>query len=85
MNAVIKTPLGTFKGIVISDDVDKWQGTLLGAIFSLTPTPEQTWLLGNSTGYVKFSREAISNALKFAHPLGFGYGKHRVPIVSWLE
>ncbi|MCH8293756.1 pilus assembly PilX N-terminal domain-containing protein [Candidatus Poribacteria bacterium] len=50
---------GTFTGLVIADDPIHIQNTILGAVIALTPTPSEGNCIGNGTGDVLYSSEAI--------------------------
>ncbi|MCK7527170.1 MAG: hypothetical protein MZV64_60940 [Ignavibacteriales bacterium] len=53
---------GTFKGIIITDDISGYKSNVLGAIVSLTINPSGGNIMGNGSGSLNFSREAILNA-----------------------
>ncbi|MFQ5597026.1 MAG: pilus assembly PilX N-terminal domain-containing protein [Nitrospiria bacterium] len=60
--AVLKnTSLGTFKGILIADKIEKIHNTILGAVVTLSSEGEQ---IGNGNGAIRYSQAAIDNALK---------------------
>ncbi len=84
-SAILKNALGSFKGLVIADDVDKFKGVILGSIFVLTPSPASGNSIGNGTGDLIYSSKTIRKVTKNVHKLESGFGKHRVKIISWLE
>jgi hypothetical protein len=78
---------GSFKGIIITDDINLYKGDVLGAIVSLTTNPSGGSIMGNGSGTIKFSREAIlkaTGAIKDAVK-DFGHAKHRMVITGWYE
>ncbi len=76
---------GTFKGLVIVDDCIHIHNTILGAIACLTPNPSAGNTIGNGTGKVLFSQEAISIAVQNSIVPNYGFAKHRITIVKWYE
>ena len=50
---------GTFTGLVIADDPIHIQNTIIGAVIALTLTPSEGNCIGNGTGDVLYSSEAI--------------------------
>lgn len=62
-NALLKNlNKGTFKGIIIVDDIQNVHTDIYGAIFTLTSKSKGN-ILGNGNGQILFSNEAISNAV----------------------
>lgn len=62
-NSVIKTlNSGTFKGLLIADDVDKIHCDILGAVVVLTSSPPSGNVIGNGNGSVKYSSALVSQA-----------------------
>lgn len=79
-DAKIKTlNSGTFKGLLIADDIEKIHTTILGAVVSLTTSPSGN-CIGNGTGDVLFSREAVHRATSLS-----AGGDGDVTVVSWYE
>lgn len=66
---------GTFKGLIIADDVVHVHTTIIGALISLTPNPSGGNSIGNGSGEVLFSQAAL-DGLNFAV---------EVSQTSWLE
>ena len=59
-DAVIKNlNTGTFSGLIIADDMIHVHSTILGAVVTLTPTPSAGNSIGNGSGDVLYSSEAI--------------------------
>lgn len=87
-NAVIKNLNGTFKGMLIADDIDKIHGTIIGAVVGISPTPPSGNCIGNGDGKVLFSSEAIMKSSeksgKTVDPKTY-FGDRRVKIDYWLE
>ncbi|MBI1923301.1 pilus assembly PilX N-terminal domain-containing protein [Candidatus Poribacteria bacterium] len=53
---------GTFRGLIIADDLIHIHNTIIGAGISLTSAPSEGNCIGNGTGKVLYSREAIAKA-----------------------
>ncbi|MDD5713032.1 MAG: PilX N-terminal domain-containing pilus assembly protein, partial [Smithellaceae bacterium] len=63
-NAVLKNVNGgTFKGIVIADDVVHVHNTIIGSLISLTTNPSEGNVIGNGNGRILYSNAAINSAL----------------------
>ncbi len=86
-NAIIKNEnLGTFKGIIIADDIIRIHTTIIGAVVSLTLYPSEGNSIGNGSGDVLYSRRAIMNAVNGAlNQSNYGYAKHRMSVIKWYE
>ncbi|MGA9116784.1 MAG: hypothetical protein WB626_08420 [Bacteroidota bacterium] len=62
-NAIMKNlNSGTFKGLMIVDDPVHIHTTVIGALIALTPAPSEGNCIGNGSGTVMYSSEAIRNA-----------------------
>ncbi len=62
-NAIIKNlNTGTFKGVIIADDLVHIHNLILGGIVTLTPTPSEGNCIGNGTGNVFYSSQAVAAA-----------------------
>ena len=85
LTAYLKNTSGTFKGLVIADDIDKFKGNLIGGLVGLTPAPPSGNCIGNGNGTILYSKEAMKLSTQNVAKLGSGLGKHRVKIISWLE
>jgi hypothetical protein len=78
-NAVMKNlNSGTFKGLIIADDVDKIHTAVIGAVISMTTSPSGN-CIGNGTGEVLYSSAALQSASSVAS------GGNRVTVASWFE
>ncbi len=88
-NATIKNlNSGTFKGLIIADDIVHIHTTVIGAIIGLSPSPSSGNCIGNGNGRVYFSSEAIENATKDIDPNvtpNYGFAQKRLTIKSWYE
>jgi hypothetical protein len=86
-NAVIKNEnLGTFKGLIIADDIVHLHTTVIGAIISITPSPSEGNTIGNGSGNVLFSRKALINGIgEIITAVNFGFAKTRITISYWYE
>jgi hypothetical protein len=86
-NAVIKNEnLGTFKGLIIADDIVHLHTTVLGAIIALTSSPSEGNCIGNGSGDALFSRQAIISGIgQVVKANRFGFGKQRIAIHRWYE
>jgi hypothetical protein len=60
-NAVMKDASGTFKGIVINDDVVNFHGTIYGGLVGITPFAAGN-SIGNGNANMNYSRQAITLA-----------------------
>ena len=70
---------GTFRGLLIADDIEKVHCTILGAVVAMTPSPSGN-CIGNGTGDVLYCREAIYTASSIS-----AGGDGGVTVVSWWE
>jgi hypothetical protein len=59
---------GTFTGIIIGDDIVHIHTNIVGVIFTLTPNPSSGNVAGNGNAYLRYSRQAVQNAI---HESGF--------------
>lgn len=77
-NAVIKNLNGgTFKGLLIADDIVHIHTTILGAVVSLTTLPSSGNVIGNGSGDVRFSRAALAAAGNLTQKIW--------PVIAWRE
>lgn len=61
---IINLNKGTFKGILIADDITRIHNNIVGAVITLSPNPPSGNTIGNGNGKIKYSSEAIDFALK---------------------
>jgi len=73
---------GTFKGLIIADDIEKIHTTIIGAVISLTANPSGN-CIGNGSGEVLYSSAALQQASSVS--VGGGGGGGGMNVVSWLE
>lgn len=79
-NAAIKNlNSGTFKGLLIADDIEKVHMTIIGAAISLTTSPSGN-CIGNGDGAILYSSAALEQASSVS--VGGGGG---VTVSSWSE
>lgn len=88
-NATIKNlNFGTFRGLIIADDIVHIHANIIGAIIGLSPTPSSGNCIGNGNGRVYFSSEAIEKATQDIDPNvtpNFGFAQKRLTVNSWYE
>ncbi len=78
-DAVIKNlNSGTFKGLLIADDIVHIHTDIIGAVVSLTTGPSSGNAIGNGSGRILYSGQALANALG-------GAGTNTYSILSWHE
>ena len=81
-NAILKSPSGTFTGLLIFDDITNLSGaTILGAMVQMSPTPTSD-LFGTSNGSITFSRAAILNATNSLQSTSNGSAAN---VIAWWE
>lgn len=81
-NAVLKNlNTGTFKGIIIADDVVHVHNTVIGAIIGLSPNPSEGNCLGNGSGSILYSQDAVKRAVAGSPPLGSSF----LSVLGWWE
>ena len=88
-NAIIKNlNSGTFKGIIIADDIIHVHATIIGAIVGLSASPSEGNCIGNGNGSVLYSTEAINQSVGLVSGStegNYGFGKTRLNIIGWYE
>jgi len=89
-NSIIKNVnAGTFKGIIIADDMVHIHSTIIGSLIILTPSPSSGNTVGNSNGKVLYSTEAMSDALTGTNlekrMFNYGFGNNRLYVKHWFE
>jgi hypothetical protein len=79
-NAAIKNlNSGTFKGLIVADDIEKIHIQIIGAVIALGSSPSGN-CIGNGSGEILYSSAALTQAASVA--VGGGGG---VTVSSWLE
>lgn len=89
VNAIIKNiNSGPFAGLVIADDIIHIHTEILGAVIGLSPTPSEGNCIGNGSGDVLYSSEAIKNAtgvLTNNLLSRYGFDRRRLSVAHWRE
>ena len=85
VNAVIKNTSGDFTGIIIADDVIHLHSNVIGAVVSLTQNPSEGNTIGNSSGFILYSKEALASCLMTVRPRNYGFASNRLIIRHWFE
>jgi hypothetical protein len=79
---------GTFKGLLIVDDIIHIHADILGAVVGLTPNPSEGNCVGNGNGTVKYSRELVANSAPSSGSSGSeggGTSGERIVVRSWYQ
>ena len=80
---------GTFKGLIIVDDMVHIHADIIGAVVVLTPNPSSGNCVGNGNGNVFYSSEAVQDAMTKVGlettSLTFGFGKNWLLIKHWFD
>jgi len=69
---------GTFRGLIIADDLIQINNTITGAIFNLTDAPSGGKAIGSGDGTVRYSKDTITQATSQA------IGK-TIAMASWFH
>jgi len=85
VNAIIKNTYNNFTGLIIADDIIHLHSTIIGAVISLTQNPSEGNTIGNSDGFVLYSKEALGTSLSKVRPRNFGFAKNRLDVKHWFE
>lgn len=85
VNAIIKNTINNFTGLIIGDDVIHLHSNIIGAVISLTRYPSVGNTIGNSSGYILYSKEALLNVFDKIRPRNFGFAKNRLNVRYWYE
>jgi hypothetical protein len=80
---------GTFRGLIIADDMVHVHADIIGAIVVLTSNPANGNCIGNGNGNILYSSEAIQSAMreigKSTSSINYGFGNNRLYVTNWLE
>lgn len=74
---------GTFKGLMIADDIVHIHNNIIGAVVGLSPSPSSGNQIGNGTGSILYSREALMNATSIGGSSAGGSSTSNV--VAWWD
>ena len=85
VDAIIKNTSNNFIGLLIADDIIHLHSTIIGAVISLTQNPSGGNTIGNSNGFILYSKEALANSLRSVRPRNFGFAKNRLDVKHWFE
>lgn len=73
---------GTFRGLLIADDIVNIHATIVGAVISLDVSPSAGSTVGNGNGTVLFSRKTLKTAMEqILTPSGDSAGN----VLAWWE
>lgn len=89
-NAIMKNlNSGTFKGIIIGDDIVHVHTTVIGAVIGIGSSSSEGSLLGNGNGSILYSKTAVDQAVTQASSSStsknYGFGKTRMNVIGWYE
>ncbi|MGB5850129.1 MAG: hypothetical protein WBH40_16700 [Ignavibacteriaceae bacterium] len=85
VDAIIKNTYNNFTGLIIADDIIHLHSTIIGAVISLTQNPSEGNTIGNSDGFILYSKEALANSLMSVRPRNFGFAQNRLDVKHWFE
>ncbi len=85
VDAIIKNTYNNFTGLIIADDIVHLHSTIIGAVISLTQNPSEGNTIGNSDGFILYSKEALGISLMSVRPRNFGFAKNRLDVKHWFE
>lgn len=88
-NAIMKNlNSGTFKGIIIADDIIHVHTGIIGAVIGLSASPSEGNFLGNGNGSIKYSLQAVTQAViavSSSTSTNYGFGKTRMNVIGWYD
>ncbi|GJQ32444.1 MAG: hypothetical protein HBSAPP04_12830 [Ignavibacteriaceae bacterium] len=76
---------GVFTGIVMADDIVRIHNTVIGAVIGISPNPPSGNCIGNGTGSILFSREAINAATNLVNLISPNLNSVNQQIIYWFE
>lgn len=76
---------GIFKGLLIADDIVHIHTTIIGGLIALTPNPSEGNCIGNGSGRVLYSTEAIVQATGGIGGQSSQAGASSAAVVAWWE
>ncbi|MEJ2196609.1 MAG: hypothetical protein P8X73_17385 [Ignavibacteriaceae bacterium] len=77
-----------FKGFIIVDDFVHIHSIIIGSVFVLTESPSSGNVIGNGTGKVLYSRQALVKAIVEVEEqikTQYGFAKKRLKVMHWYE
>ena len=84
-NAIMKNlSTGTFRGLIIADDIIHIHATIIGAIVGLTSSPSEGNCIGNGSGTVAYSTETVT-AAAFAALTPVDRWGSGANVIAWWE
>ena len=85
VNAILKNTFNNFTGIIIADDLIHLHSDIIGAVVSLTQSPSEGNTIGNSDGFILYSKESLASCLYTVRPRNYGFASNRLLIRHWYE
>jgi hypothetical protein len=85
VDAIIKNTYNNFTGLIIADDIVHLHSTIIGAVISLTQNPSEGNTIGNSDGFILYSKEVLNNSLLSVKERNFGFAQNRLDVKHWFE
>lgn len=77
-NAMLKNVTdGTFRGVLIADDLSQVKNIIIGSVTNLTASPADGSVLANGSGKILYSSTAVSSALTLF--------SDTIQVISWKE
>ncbi len=80
---------GTFKGLIIVDDLVHVHTTIIGAVIGISSSLSDGSLLGNGNGSILYSKDAVDQAFTQAGSNStsnnYGFGKTRLNVLGWYD
>jgi len=85
VDAIIKNTYNNFTGLIIADDIVHLHSTIIGAVISLTQDPSEGNTIGNSDGFILYSKQVLDNSLMSVRPRNHGFASNRLLVKHWFE
>jgi len=85
IDAIIKNTYNNFTGLIIADDIVHLHSTIIGAVISLTQDPSEGNTIGNSDGFILYSKQVLNNSLMSVRERNFGFAQNRLDVKHWFE
>ena len=88
-DAIVETNNGTFKGIIIADDIIHVHTNIYGAVVGLSSSPSDGNCIGNGNGSILYSKDAVDQAVSTVNSCStsknYGFGKTRMNVIGWYD